>query len=84
VLAFLIFHGHNWARFTAMGLGSAAILITAVDFFGGGPQITLQTNLVGLSFDVLVLLALSGTDARRFSHRRALDRREARAARRGR
>jgi hypothetical protein len=84
VLAFLIFHGHNWARFTAMGLGTTAILITAVDFFGGGPQITLQTNLVGLSFDVLVLLALSGTDARRFSHRRAVERREARAARRGR
>jgi hypothetical protein len=82
VLAFLIYHGHNWARFTAMGLGSLAILVTAVDFFGGGPKITLQTNLVGLSFDVLVLLALSGTDARQFSHQRAVLRREARALRR--
>ena len=82
VLAFLIFHGHNWARFAAMGLSSAAIIITAIDFFSGGPQITLQTNLLGLSFDVLVLLALSGTDARRFSHRRALERRQARAERR--
>ncbi|MFB2554080.1 LssY C-terminal domain-containing protein [Herbiconiux liangxiaofengii] len=82
VLAFLIYHGHNWARFTAMGLSSVAILVTAVDFVGGGPQITLETNLVGLSFDVLVLLALSGTDARRFSHRRAVERRAARALRR--
>ncbi|MFB2579972.1 LssY C-terminal domain-containing protein [Herbiconiux sp. P15] len=82
VLAFLIYHGHNWARFTAMGLSSIAILITALDFVNGGPQITLETNLVGLSFDVLVLLALSGTDARRFSHRRALERRSARAERR--
>jgi hypothetical protein len=81
VLAFLIYHGHNWARFTAMGLSSAAILITALDFVNGGPQITLETNLVGLSFDVLVLLALSGTDARSFSHRRALERRAARAER---
>ena len=82
VLAFLIYHGHNWARFTGMGISAAAILVTALDFVNGGPQITLQTNLVGLSFDVLVLLALSGTEARKFSHRRALERRAARQERR--
>jgi hypothetical protein len=87
VLAFLIYHGHNWARFTGMSISAAAVLVTAVDFVNGGPQITLQTNLVGLSFDVLVLLALSGTEARKFCHRRALERRasrqERRASRRG-
>ncbi len=83
VLAFLIYHGHNWARFAGMGISAAAVLVTFLDFANGGPQITLQTNLVGLSFDVLVLLALSGTEARRFSHRRALERRAARRARRG-
>lgn len=82
VLAYLIYHGHNWARFTAMGISTAAVLVTALDFINGGPQITLQTNLGGLSFDVLVLLALSGTDARKFSHQRALARRAARADRR--
>ncbi|WP_368497842.1 LssY C-terminal domain-containing protein [Herbiconiux sp. A18JL235] len=82
VLAFLIYHGHNWARFTGMGISAAAVVVTAIDFVKGGPQITLQTNLVGLSFDVLVLLALSGTEARRFSHRRAVERRQARAERR--
>ncbi|MCS5735304.1 LssY C-terminal domain-containing protein [Herbiconiux daphne] len=82
VLAFLIYHGHNWARFTGMSISAAAVVVTAIDFVNGGPQITLQTNLVGLSFDVLVLLALSGTDARKFSHRRALERREARQVRR--
>ncbi|MDO9398636.1 MAG: LssY C-terminal domain-containing protein, partial [Herbiconiux sp.] len=79
VLAFLIYHGHNWARFAGMGLSAAAVVVTALDFVNGGPQITLETNLVGLSFDVLVLLALSGTEARRFSHRRAVERRAARA-----
>ncbi|QJU55528.1 LssY C-terminal domain-containing protein [Herbiconiux sp. KACC 21604] len=82
VLAFLIYHGHNWARFTGMGISAAAVVVTAIDFAKGGPQITLQTNLVGLSFDVLVLLALSGTEARRFSHRRAVERRQAREERR--
>jgi hypothetical protein len=84
VLAFLIYHGHNWARFTGMSISAAAVIVTALDFVNGGPQITLQTNLVGLSFDVLVLLALSGTEARRFSHRRAVERREARRERRAR
>lgn len=82
VLAFLIYHGHNGARFAAMGISAAAVVLAAVAVANGGPQITLQTNLVGLSFDVLVLLALSGTDARHFSHRRALERRAAREERR--
>jgi hypothetical protein len=82
VLAFLIYHGHNWARFAGMGVSAAAVVVTALDFVNGGPEITLQTNLVGLSFDVLVLLALSGTEARRFSHRRALERRQTRSDRR--
>ncbi|WP_291050125.1 LssY C-terminal domain-containing protein [Herbiconiux sp.] len=82
VLAYLIYHGHNWARFAGMGISAAAVLVTALDFINGGPEITLQTNLVGLSFDVLVLLALSGTEARKFSHRRAVERREARRERR--
>ncbi len=82
VLAFLIYHGHNWARFTGMSISAAAVVVTALDFANGGPQITLQTNLVGLSFDVLVLLALSGTEARRFCHRRAVERRAARLERR--
>ncbi|GAA2226710.1 hypothetical protein GCM10009851_08380 [Herbiconiux moechotypicola] len=82
VLAYLIYHGHNWARFTAMGISTAAVVVTAFDFINGGPEITLQTNLVGLSFDVLVLLALSGTEARRFCHRQAERRRQRRVQRR--
>lgn len=81
-LAYLIYHGHNWARFAAMSISTAAVVGAAFNFWHGGPEITLQTNLVGLSFDVLVLLALSGTDARSFAHRRGLERRASRARRR--
>jgi hypothetical protein len=83
LLALFVFAGKNWARIMAMGFSSLVIVLSAVDYFNGGPQITLRTNLVGLSFDILVLLALSSESARRWARRprtRARDRRLARAA----
>jgi hypothetical protein len=78
VLGLLIYRGHNWARFTALALTGASVLTAAVAYAAGGPQITLETNFVGLALDILVLVALSTTEARRFSHARALVRRSAR------
>lgn len=69
LLALLVFAGKNWARIMAMGFSSLVIVLSAADYFNGGPQITLRTNLVGLSFDILVLLALSSESARRWARR---------------
>jgi len=58
LLAWFVFLGRNWARTVAMALSTAAICIQAIDVFHGGPDITLQSNLPGLTLDILLLLAL--------------------------
>jgi hypothetical protein len=88
-LIVLVFRGSNWARITAMAFGALVIITGAVDYFNGGPQITLRATLIGSALDILVVLALSSERARRWSrlphgrraHRRA-DRREMRRAQR--
>jgi hypothetical protein len=59
VLITLIFRGSNWARILSMTLSAIAVIAAAVDFFNGGPQVSLRANLLGLPLDILVLLALS-------------------------
>jgi hypothetical protein len=77
-LAVLVFFGSNWARIASMTFSAFIIVATAVDFFNGGPQVTLRSNLLGLPLDILVVLALSSQRARlwarhRRSRRRGLD-----------
>ncbi|MHA7984606.1 LssY C-terminal domain-containing protein [Rathayibacter sp. CAU 1779] len=55
----LIFRGSNWARILSMTLSAVAVIAAAVDFFNGGPQVSLRANLLGLPLDILVLFALS-------------------------
>jgi sterol desaturase/sphingolipid hydroxylase (fatty acid hydroxylase superfamily) len=69
LLALLVFFGSNWARIASMSYSAVLIVFAAVDFFNGGPQITLRNNLFGLPLDILVVLALSSQRARLWARR---------------
>jgi hypothetical protein len=69
LLAWFVFRGRNWARTVAMALSTAAICLQAFDVFHGGPDITLQSNLPGLTLDILLLLALSSKRSRAYALR---------------
>ena len=66
-LAALVFTGHNWARAMAMAFASVSILIAFLDYSLNGAQITLRTSLVSVTIDILILLALSSTNARHYA-----------------
>jgi len=76
-LAALVFTGRNWARVVAMSFASVSILLSFADYALNGAQITLRTSLVSVTIDILILLALSSTQARHYARAR----RAARAAR---
>jgi len=65
--ATLVFTGRNWARVVAMAFASASILISFADYSLNGAQITLRTSLVSVTLDILILLALSSTNARHYA-----------------
>ncbi|UAJ79682.1 LssY C-terminal domain-containing protein [Leifsonia sp. ZF2019] len=69
LLALLVFFGSNWARIASMSYSSLLIVISAIDFFDGGPQVTLHNNLLGLPLDILVVLALSSQRSRQWARR---------------
>jgi hypothetical protein len=69
VLALLVFYGSNWARIAAMSYSSLIIVVSAIDYFNGGPQISLRNNLLGLALDILVVLALSSKRSRLWARR---------------
>lgn len=69
LLALLVFFGSNWARIASMSYSALLIVFAAIDFFNGGPQITLRNNLLGLPLDILVVLALSSQRARLWARR---------------
>jgi hypothetical protein len=70
-VARLIFRGSNRARFVAMILATFMVLGSAVDFIVNGTSFTLENGgLLGLSLDILVLVALSSDEARDFAARR--------------
>lgn len=66
-LAALVFTGRNWARVVAMSFASVSILLSFADYALGGAQITLRTSLVSVTIDILILLALSSTQARHYA-----------------
>ncbi|QIZ97270.1 LssY C-terminal domain-containing protein [Leifsonia sp. PS1209] len=69
LLAILVFRGSNWARIASMSYSSLLIIISAIDFFNGGPQVTLHNNVLGLPLDILVVLALSSQRSRLWARR---------------
>jgi hypothetical protein len=80
LLALLVFFGSNWARIASMSYSSLLIVVSAIDFFNGGPQVTLHNNLLGLPLDILVVLALSSQRARHWARRPRGSRRAGSAA----
>ncbi|WP_431279023.1 LssY C-terminal domain-containing protein [Leifsonia poae] len=75
LVAVLVFRGSNWARIAAMSLSALFIIATAIDYFNGGPQVSLHNNLLGLPLDILVVLALSSQRARLWARGRKQRRR---------
>ncbi len=68
-VAILVFRGSDRARVFAMSLSSLAIIVSAIDFFNGGPQFNLQNNILGLPLDILVVIALSSQRSRIWARR---------------
>lgn len=69
LLAWFVFVGRNWARTLTMAVSTAAIGLQVLDVAHGGPGITLQTNLPGLTLDILLILALSSERSRVYARR---------------
>jgi len=78
--AALVFLGRNWARVVAMSFATTSIVFSFVDYAVNGAAITLRTSLVSVTFDILILLALSSRDAREFARARPLRRARGRPA----
>ena len=68
-LAVFVFRGSNGARIASMSYSSLLIILSAIDYFDGGPQVSLQNNLLGLPLDILVVLALSSQRSRLWARR---------------
>lgn len=67
LLAWLVLRGGNRSRITAMLLSVIAIIVQAAAELNGGARVTLETNLVGLSLDILLIIALSSQRSRTFA-----------------
>ncbi|XAS65676.1 LssY C-terminal domain-containing protein [Micrococcaceae bacterium Sec5.8] len=67
LLAWFILRGGNRARDTAMLLSVVAITAQAAAVLNGGPRVTFETNLVGLSLDILLIIALSSQRSRTYA-----------------
>jgi hypothetical protein len=79
-LAVLVLRGSNWARIASMTFSALLVIVAAIDFFNGGPQILLRNNLLGLPLDILVVLALSSQRSRLWARSRHRSRRSRRRA----
>jgi hypothetical protein len=79
VLAVFVYLGSNVARIAAMAFSTITVLFAAINTVASGAEITLGTNLISLSLDILILLALSGGRARDYA-RRPRDRKASRLA----
>jgi hypothetical protein len=64
-----VFRGSNVARIAVLTFSVINIVIAATVHFAGGPPITLGTNLIGVSLDILILIALSSSRARDYARR---------------
>ena len=62
--AWSIWRGSNLARVLMMCGVTISTISAATSYFVNGEQITIQTTLLTVALDILVLLALSSRDAR--------------------
>ncbi|MFC5929911.1 hypothetical protein D6T64_12535 [Cryobacterium melibiosiphilum] len=63
----LVLRGTNWARVLAMVTATLSIGASFLDYWNDGAPITLATSLPAVTVDILILLALSSTAARRYA-----------------
>ncbi|RZS68835.1 hypothetical protein EV187_1273 [Agromyces ramosus] len=75
VLAALTYLGLNWPRIVVMVISTFSISAAFVTWWVGDQEVTLQTTLLTLSLDILVMLALSSRSARAYARRERLPRR---------
>lgn len=69
LFAWLIWRGSNAARVITMCVLTISIVSSAIGYFAAGEEITVQTTLLTVALDILVLLALSSRDARAWARR---------------
>lgn len=77
-----LWRGSDVTRLVVLSWTTVNIIIFAVGYFARGQQIVLSTSLLALPLDILVLLALSGRDARAWTRARTELRHRARGKRR--
>jgi hypothetical protein len=73
LLTVSVFRGHNWSRVVVMFMSATTIAI-AITAHATGVGLGASGGLLGISLDVSVLLALSGSDARRYTLERRAER----------
>ncbi|MFB2583516.1 LssY C-terminal domain-containing protein [Herbiconiux liukaitaii] len=69
LLGIFVFLGSNIARIAVLTFSVIGIVVSAIDHIQGHQAITLGTNLVSLSLDILILIALSSDRARDYARR---------------
>lgn len=77
-----LWRGSDVTRLVVLSWTTVNIIIFAVGYFARGQEVALSTSLLALPLDILVLLALSGRDARAWTRARTALRYRARKTRR--
>jgi len=80
LLAVLTYLGLNWPRIVVMVISTFSISASFVTWWVGDQEVTLQTTLLTLALDILVMLALSSRSARAYARRERPPRGRARPA----
>lgn len=70
VFAFLILRGWNWPRVVVMFLAVLSITSAFATWVAGGNEMHIDTTLLPVALDVLILLALSSRSAAAYARRR--------------
>jgi hypothetical protein len=73
VLAFFILRGHNWARVAVMTFSVISITVSFLQWWGDELEIRINTTLLSLGLDILILLALSSRSAAAYARRNERD-----------
>ncbi len=69
LLGWMIWRGSNFARVVVMLGLTLSTGTAAISYFANGEEINIQTTLLTVACDIIVLLALSSRDARAWSRR---------------
>lgn len=69
LIAWFIWRGSNLARVLVMCGVTVSTVTAAIGYFVNGETVTIQTTLLTIALDILVLLALSSHDARAWARK---------------